>query len=53
LYVVLDEDGGKLTDAGKAFLEGIGVDLTTTSKRKVSAVCVAVTNQATGAPAIC
>jgi DNA-binding transcriptional ArsR family regulator len=34
-HVVLDEDGGKVTDAGRAFLEGVGVDLAAASKRKV------------------
>jgi DNA-binding transcriptional ArsR family regulator len=34
-HVVLDDDGGKVTDAGRAFLEGVGIDLAATSKRKV------------------
>lgn len=34
-HVVLDDDGGKVTDAGRTFLEGVGIDLAATSKRKV------------------
>jgi DNA-binding transcriptional ArsR family regulator len=34
-HVVLDEDGGKVTEAGHSFLEGIGIDLPSESKRRV------------------
>lgn len=34
-HVMLDEDGGTMTEAGLAFLEGIGIDLSFGSKRRV------------------
>src|SRR5690242_15586630 len=34
-HVVLDEDGGQVTRAGRAFLEGIGVSLRSASGRRV------------------
>jgi DNA-binding transcriptional ArsR family regulator len=34
-HVILDDDGGQLTQTGQAFLEGIGVNLPSASKRRV------------------
>jgi hypothetical protein len=34
-HVVLDEDGGELTQTGHAFLESIGINLSSASKRRV------------------
>lgn len=34
-HIVLDEDGGELTDGGRSFLEGIGVDLPAAAGRRV------------------
>ena len=34
-FILLDEDGGQLTDAGRSFFDEVGVDLRLTSKRRV------------------
>jgi DNA-binding transcriptional ArsR family regulator len=34
-FILLDEDGGQLTDAGRSFFNEFGVDLRLTSKRRV------------------
>jgi len=34
-FILLDEDGGQLTDAGRSFFDELGVDLRLASKRRV------------------
>jgi len=34
-FILLDEDGGQLTDAGRSFFDEFGIDLRRTSKRRV------------------
>ena len=34
-FIVLDEDGGQLTDAGRSFFDELGVDLRLASRRRV------------------
>ena len=34
-FILLDEDGGQLTNAGRSFFDEVGVDLRLTSKRRV------------------